>query len=886
MTIPPAHSNRSTTRLLALALCLTMCLPPAIIVSAAENHTNHAPTTLTYQFAFEPPTLTTTRLYGRTFSQLHLSGAMNLGKDVGGPSMPVSFVKLALPAETTIEAITVTGPAQTINAPGLLQQPLMPFQRELPFSSPAPTEIAYDAALYHLTTPYPSTTYDDDYSIGYCRGYTILSLPLMSVQYIPNSGTLLFHPQLTISITLKPAAANPLLRYSADDEAWVRSLVSNPEVLSSYGSVKGPFTYPGGLCGPSQHYDYVIITTTTNSLNQWATNSTVPYNWDSLLAQHAMEGLSGTVVTTQVIQACHDYYNPDPLFNDSQARIREFCKDAYQDWGTMYVLIGADGEANYIPARLMDYSYESNVDADIYWSNLDNTFNADHDTHWGEEGDLGFDLYSELYIGRLTCDTPKDVSNWMTKSFEYINENDLNILENAAFYGGDTTWNCQGDDFVDYSAIKGTTNWLGPNPGAHGAYPAWLGFQYGFQTWNQHNPAIPYNLTQAWTAEPTNPGWRGGSESAAIAGLRNAINSNNVTLLSGIAHADPTMSLDVYDSDWRTLYTNTKPFFITDYGCHCGDFTGADDGVLDAMLFYSTHLAFGCTYNTGYGWGSQSDTNSSSALQQKLFWDYMFDMTNHSNNTANWQLGKAHAYSKDEMAPTVNWTYTGAPGSWRGIIESCLLFADPAQRIKPVRLNHQPTIPTTPDGPTSGTVAVNYTFTTSATDPDNDSLYYRFDWGDGTTSGWVGPFDSGASGNASHFWTSGGNFTVKVQARDFQFSTEWSDSIIIRVGCPILQVQDIKGGIGVRVTFLNVGDGNAITNWRITVTGGRISLQKTGQIESLPVNEPQTVRPFPLFSGLGKIKIMVEASAVYGNELTAHATGFLLGPFVLRIAMS
>ena len=176
---------------------------------------------------------------------------------------------------------------------------------------------------------------------------------------------------------------------------------------------------------------------------------------------------------------------------------------------------------------MMDYDYESNCETDIYWSNLNKTFNADNDNDWGEEGDLGFDLYSELFIGSLPCDEPQDVSNWMTKSFYYADSVDQDYLDNAAFYGGNTGWNCQGDDFIDYSAIKGTDDYLGPDPHNNGPYPTWLGFQYGFETWNNHatNLAQQFNLSVKWTAEPPNPGWQGGSESAAINGLKTAANT-------------------------------------------------------------------------------------------------------------------------------------------------------------------------------------------------------------------------------------------------------------------------------------------------------------------------------------------------------------------------
>ena len=47
------------------------------------------------------------------------------------------------------------------------------------------------------------------------------------------------------------------------------------------------------------------------------------------------------------------------------------------------------------------------------------------------------------------------------------------------------------------------------------------------------------------------------------------------------------MSLDVDVSEWESQYQNTKPFFIHDYGCHCGDFDDGDDGIIETMLFHS-----------------------------------------------------------------------------------------------------------------------------------------------------------------------------------------------------------------------------------------------------------------------------------------------------------
>jgi hypothetical protein len=78
----------------------------------------------------------------------------------------------------------------------------------------------------------------------------------------------------------------------------------------------------------------------------------------------------------------------------------------------------------------------------------------------------------------------------------------------------------------------------------------------------------------------------------------------------------------------------------------------------------------------------------------KSFWDYIFDTQNNSGGSANWQLGKAQAWSKDTMAPTIDWTYSSAPESWRAVIQGCLLFGDPAQRLKPKLFDEEPPVTT------------------------------------------------------------------------------------------------------------------------------------------------------------------------------------------------
>jgi hypothetical protein len=58
-------------------------------------------------------------------------------------------------------------------------------------------------------------------------------------------------------------------------------------------------------------------------------------------------------------------------------------------------------------------------------------------------------------------------------------------------------------------------------------------------------------------------------------------------------------------------------------------------------------------------------------------------------------------------------------------------------------INTTPYTPSAPDGIDTGVVGIEYIFTSTATDPEDQQLYYLWDWGDGQTSEWLGPFNSG-----------------------------------------------------------------------------------------------------------------------------------------------
>ena len=101
--------------------------------------------------------------------------------------------------------------------------------------------------------------------------------------------------------------------------------------------------------------------------------------------------------------------------------------------------------------------------------------------------------------------------------------------------------------------------------------------------------------------------------------------------------------------------------------------------------------------------------------------------------------------------------------------------------------NGAPLTPATPTGASSALLNASIAFSTSATDPNNDSLQYRYDWGTGAISDWGAAIQS-------HSWSAAGSYTVKAQARDSHLAeSAWSGAKTVTISSPALVVTDSDG---------------------------------------------------------------------------------------------
>lgn len=93
-----------------------------------------------------------------------------------------------------------------------------------------------------------------------------------------------------------------------------------------------------------------------------------------------------------------------------------------------------------------------------------------------------------------------------------------------------------------------------------------------------------------------------------------------------------------------------------------------------------------------------------------------------------------------------------------------------------------PETPTVPEGPDEWIRDVETSFSTSAIEPEDEDVYYMFDWGEGNFSDWVGPYSSGETGEAFYTWAEIGQYEIRAIAKDENgVQSNWSEPAIITI---------------------------------------------------------------------------------------------------------
>ena len=187
-----------------------------------------------------------------------------------------------------------------------------------------------------------------------------------------------------------------------------------PETNESDNSHAETYTWGsgGGGGGSTGAADFIIITSSTFA----------PY-FQPLADWKNQKGIRTRIITLDTIYANYSG-------NDNAEKIRNFIKDMNTTYGTMYFLLG--GQCDYengeeiVPRRNAYvfqsgagyYSDEDTIISDLYFADLDGTWDGDGDGTYGETND-NVDMYPDVYVGRAPVKTTSQVQNFVNKVLAY-----------------------------------------------------------------------------------------------------------------------------------------------------------------------------------------------------------------------------------------------------------------------------------------------------------------------------------------------------------------------------------------------------------------------------------------------------------------------------------
>ncbi|MBM3322394.1 T9SS type A sorting domain-containing protein [candidate division WOR-3 bacterium] len=331
----------------------------------------------------------------------------------GSPRVPRVVEAVSIPAgaePTGVELVAVDW--QTVDgryrlAPAQPDQPLpMPGRVHVPRLYPP------DPAVYSASEAYPKEAVRR-LEFGTLGGYRMAYAELRPVRWNPATGELQVATRLTYRLSYQQQGRDNLVpteRLQTLYGRMVRSLVANPRSVAANAPKVGKKSV---TALPPGEYDYVVISeppldTVFARLAQWKT----------------LKGVPATVVTKSWIDANYTGYDlPDKL--------RNFIIDAYQTWGTHYVLMGGAADhktsgQNIIPGRdawyirqgLGYYPDEDTIPCDLYFGGLDGTWDYNNNHVYGERADRA-DMVSEVFVGRASVNNIAQAQNFVAKTLTY-----------------------------------------------------------------------------------------------------------------------------------------------------------------------------------------------------------------------------------------------------------------------------------------------------------------------------------------------------------------------------------------------------------------------------------------------------------------------------------
>jgi len=333
----------------------------------------------------------------------------------GDPDLPVRELTLLVPLDREIVGVEIEPLAvHRLQAPAALATAMAEAGPDGAINLSAVTKRADSATGWGAMT-----------GTHVWRGHRLLTVRVRPVRQVGGGGELEFLDAYAVRVEYGGMADDDLVQR----RRWVPQekernagvlvdLVDNTDLLAGYDRKAGAV-----VSAPDDGFRPTPVPSLEGSAVSYliVTSEELAPEFQRLADHKTALGLSAVVVTREFIEA---NYRQGV---DVQESIRLFIRDAYELWGTEYVLLGGDSDVlppRYVNNSLYPLGGSTDIPADLYFSCLDGNWNANGNHKFGETAKTDVDsdeadFAEEVYVGRAPVTTLTATATFVDKVIVY-----------------------------------------------------------------------------------------------------------------------------------------------------------------------------------------------------------------------------------------------------------------------------------------------------------------------------------------------------------------------------------------------------------------------------------------------------------------------------------
>jgi Peptidase family C25/Propeptide_C25/FlgD Ig-like domain len=340
-----------------------------------------------------------------------------LTNEIGAPQLPEKALYFSLPQNAKVTKVEVVG-KNSIELDN--QYDVTPAQPPAILLKDYPIkQVQPNPTIYSTFEPYPAAIFKF-IGQGKFDGKNAAMIMIYPLQYIPKLKQLKFHTEITISLDYDSG------NLKAGDNLG----------LINFNELANPQSFD-----QNSNFEYLVIT-----------NSAMDTVFQRLCNWKTKKGIKAATRTVSWITANY-------AGRDNPEKIRNYLKTLYPDSGLVWLLLGGDvdvvpdREAFAMTCSAHIYQREDSLPCDLYYSDLDRTWDFNNNNVFGEVAD-SVDLFPDIYVGRAPVNNVSQARAFVNKILAYETNPPVDY-QNRALFMGEILWTnpytdaSVGKDYID-----------------------------------------------------------------------------------------------------------------------------------------------------------------------------------------------------------------------------------------------------------------------------------------------------------------------------------------------------------------------------------------------------------------------------------------------------